>query len=117
MGIDAAAAKALLAQPELITSDQRLSVVGTLGEAEMVLWFHAPERLSGNPFASMELGPDILELLLGLSDCVTDDDTIELFNARVDLGEVARFEESGHFCHMEEPQAYADVVREFVARA
>jgi proline iminopeptidase len=148
MGIDTAAARALLAQPEPITSDQRLSVVGTLGEAEMVLWFHAPERLSGNPFASMELAPDILErsqgpsmqllrheqltqpltslltelslpslLLLGLYDCVSDDDTIELFNARVDLGEVAWFEESGHFCHMEEPQAYADVVREFVARA
>jgi proline iminopeptidase len=56
-------------------------------------------------------------LLLGLYDTVTDDDSVELFNADVDDGEVVWFEESGHFCHVEEPEAYARVVGDFVTRA
>lgn len=147
-GGDTTRAEALLASPGPITSAERRQVVDSLGEAQMVLWFHQPERLTGNPLVSTELPADIVGrseapasqllaheqldepltvllsdlsmpalMLLGLHDCVTDDDTIELFNARVDFGEVAWFEESSHFCHMEESRAYAGVVREFMARA
>ena len=53
-------------------------------------------------------------LLAGLYDHVLDDDAIELFNATVEEGDVAWFEESAHFCHIEEPDAYARVVAAFV---
>jgi len=56
-------------------------------------------------------------LILGLYDCITDDDTIELFNAGVEDGEVVWFEDSGHFCHMEEPAAFARAVLGFLGRA
>jgi proline iminopeptidase len=144
-GGDTGPAEALLAQPEPISSAQRLAIVGSLGEAELRLWFHSPERLAGNPLVSTEL-PDGIPgrgeapasqllaheelhepltmllpqlsmpalLLLGLYDCVTDDDTIERFNADVDFGEVTWLEESGHFCHIEEPHAYARAVTKFV---
>jgi proline iminopeptidase len=145
MGADTGSAQALLAQPEPITTAQRLAVIESLGDHGPQLWFHQAEHQRPMPSERLpsevsdrgnapgaqllaheqlaepltrllpELGMPVM-LLLGLHDCVTDDDTIELFNADVDLGEVVWFEESGHFCHVEEPQTYARVVGEFVAR-
>jgi proline iminopeptidase len=145
-GGDTDPAEALLAQPEPITSAQRRAVVDSLGEAQQRLWFHRPERLTGNPLVSTELPAGIANrgdapaaqllaheelhdplttllpdlsmpalLLLGLYDCVTDDDTIEQFNADADFGEVTWLEESGHFSHIEEPESYARAVTGLVA--
>jgi len=53
-------------------------------------------------------------LICGLYDHVCDDDQIEVWGAGVPDGEMAWCEESGHFCHIEEPDAYARTVVEFV---
>ena len=53
-------------------------------------------------------------LISGLYDHVLDDDAIEVFNATVVEGDVTWFDESGHFCHIEEPDAYTRVVGAFV---
>ena len=53
-------------------------------------------------------------LMVGLFDNVLDDDSIEVFNATVEDGDVAWCDESGHFCHIEEPDAYAQAVADFV---
>jgi len=53
-------------------------------------------------------------LICGLYDHVCDDDQIEVWGSTVADGEMAWFEDSGHFCHIEEPDAYARTVVEFV---
>ncbi len=55
-----------------------------------------------------------LLLVAGLYDPVLDDDTIEIVNATAEEGEVVWLDESGHFCHGEEPAAYAGVVVDWV---
>lgn len=145
-GADTRPADVLLAQNRPISSGQRRGLVDSLGEAQLPLWFHQPEherplpseRLPevigerGSAPAAQLLAHEQLDepltallpeldapslLMLGLYDCITDDDTVELYNAVTDLGEVAWFEESGHFCHVEQPLEYARVVLEFLGRA
>jgi proline iminopeptidase len=53
-------------------------------------------------------------LISGLYDHVLDDDAIEVFNATVTEGDVRWFDESGHFCHIEEPDSYAHEIAGFV---
>ncbi len=53
-------------------------------------------------------------LVVGLFDNVLDDDAIEVFNATVEDGDVVWCDESGHFCHIEEPDTYAQAVADFV---
>ncbi len=60
-----------------------------------------------------ELRMDAL-LMCGLYDHVCDDDHIEVWGSTVPDGEMAWFEESGHFCHIEEPDTYARTLVEFV---
>ena len=145
-GADTRLAETLLAQELPISAGQRRELVDSLGEAQLPLWFHQPQHQrplpseelpetygerGGAPAAQLLAHEQLDEpltallceldvpslLILGLYDCITDDDTVEVYNAVADLGEVAWFEESGHFCHVEQPLTYARTVLDFLARA
>lgn len=50
----------------------------------------------------------------GAHDLVTSPQMIERYRSDVPTGSVVTFEESGHFCHHEQPELYADTVATFV---
>jgi pimeloyl-ACP methyl ester carboxylesterase len=50
----------------------------------------------------------------GSADMVATPEMVAAFTAAVRGGEVTTFERSGHFAYLEEPDAYCQVVTEFV---